>query len=61
MFNNIRNPQNANRLIRTWVATGNPRRPLACVWIDAAGTNVSTSSKEAVSSNTNSGRLPLCA
>ena len=61
MFNNIRNPQNTNRLTRTWVPTGNPRKPLACVWIDAAGTSTRTSSPEAVSSNANSRRLPLCA
>ena len=61
MFNNVRNPQKTNRLIRTWVPTGNPRKPLACVWIDIAGTSASASSPEAVASNVTSGRQPLCA
>ncbi len=61
MFNNIRNLNNTNRLIRTWVPTCNPRNPLVSVWIDTGGTNQRTSSKESVSSNANSGRLPLCA
>ena len=61
MTNKILTLRKAGRLTCTWVPTGNPRTPLACVWIDTAGTSARTSSPEAVSSNANSGRLPLCA
>ena len=50
--------QKTARLTCAWVQTGNPRNPLACVWFDA---NARTTSKEASSSNNESGRLPQCA
>jgi hypothetical protein len=50
--------QKTARLTCAWVPTGNPRNPLACVWFDA---NARTTSKEASSSNNESGRLPQCA
>jgi hypothetical protein len=58
MTNNILTLRMPARLTCVWVPTGNPRKPLACVWVDP---NAHAASKEASSSNTNSGRLPLCA
>lgn len=58
MFNTILTLQKPDRLTCAWVPTGNPRNPLACVWADTAARK---SSKAAASSNSNSGRMPLCA
>ena len=58
MFNNILTLQRPIRLTCFWVRTGNPRNPLACVWVD---TNVCSNPKEASSSNNKSGGMLLCA
>ncbi len=58
MFKNTLTLQKAARLTCSWVRTGDPQRPLACVWADA---KVRTSSKAASSPKDESGRMPLCA
>ena len=57
MFNIFTLPK-TGRLTCAWVPTGNPRNPLACIWVE---TSARKSSKEVSSSNDESGRLPLCA
>jgi hypothetical protein len=58
MFNNILTLQRPIRLTCFWVHTGNPRNPLACVWVDS---NARNNCKEASSSNNESGGMQLCA
>jgi hypothetical protein len=58
MFNNILTLQRPIRLICFWVRTGNPRNPLACVWVDS---NARNNCKEASSSNDKLGGMLLCA
>jgi hypothetical protein len=58
MTNKILTLRTTGRLTCTWVPTGNPRNPLACVWTETAARNSSTA---APSSNANSRRVPLCA
>lgn len=57
MTNNILTLQKAGRLTCTWVRTGDPRNPLACVWADGKARG----GKEASSPNDESGRMLLCA
>jgi hypothetical protein len=58
MFNNNLTLHRAVRLTCSWVRTGNPRNPLACVWVDS---NARNNGKEASSSNDESGGMLLCA
>jgi hypothetical protein len=58
MNNNILTLQKPFRLTYFWVRTGNPRSPLACVWV---GTNARSTCKEASSSNDELGGMLLCA
>jgi hypothetical protein len=58
MFNNILTLQKPLRLTCSWVRTGNPRNPLACVWVKASARN---NGKVASSANDESGRMALCA
>jgi len=58
MFNNILMLRKTSRLICSWVATGNPSMPLACVW---AETSVPNNGREPSSSKEELGRMPLCA
>jgi len=58
MFNNILTIQKTARLTCSWVHTGNPQNPLACVW---AETTPQKTCKQATSSTDESGRLLLCA
>jgi hypothetical protein len=58
MTNNILTLKKAGRLTCTWVSTGDPRNPLACVWADCKGRS---SRKEASSPNQTSGRMQRCA
>jgi hypothetical protein len=57
--NNILTLKKAGQLTCTWVRTGDPKTPLACVWADGKG----RSAKEASSSSANerSGRVLRCA
>jgi hypothetical protein len=54
MTNKILSLRKAGRLTCTWVATGNPRNPLACVWAQA---DVRSAAKT-TSPKDDSGRLP---
>ena len=47
------------RLTCTWVSTGNPRNPLACVWAETIPPR--QAAKKPSPSNANSGRMPRCA
>lgn len=58
MYNDILILQMPGRLTCAWVPTGNPRNPLACVWVE---TNARKNSKEASFTNDESGRMRLCA
>jgi hypothetical protein len=58
MTNNIFTLQRAARLTCFWVLTGNPRNPLACVWVE---TNARMNGKEASPSNDETGGMLLCA
>jgi hypothetical protein len=58
MTNNILTLQKAGRLTCTWVPTGNPHTPLACVWAEAKARSAST---VASSPDYESGRMLLCA
>jgi hypothetical protein len=58
MNNNVLTLQKTARLTCAWVSTGNPRNPLACVWVD---TNAQNNCKVASSSNDELGGLRLCA
>ena len=58
MFNNVLTLQKSRRLTCVWVPTGNPRMPLACVWLE---TTARDNSKAASSSNDESWGIPLCA
>jgi hypothetical protein len=58
MFNKILTLNKTSRLICRWVATGNARNPLACVW---AETNTRGAAKAAPSPKDESGSMPLCA
>ena len=58
MTNNILTLQKPFRLTCFWVRTGNPRNPLACVWVE---TNARNKDKVASSSNDESEGVRLCA
>jgi hypothetical protein len=60
MTNNILCLRKAGRLTCTWVGTGDPRNPLACVWTDG---KAHSDCKEASASSPNktSGRMLRCA
>ena len=58
MTNNILTLRKTGRLVCAWVATGNPRTPLACVWVDP---DARGDTKAASSSNIPSGETALCA
>ena len=55
MFRNIFFPTSV-RLTRNWIATGNPRNPLVCVW-----SRPGTQRVQASTATGDEGRLPLCA
>jgi hypothetical protein len=57
MTNNILALKKAGHLTCTWIATGDPRTPLACVWAQPKGRS---SAKEALSPNDDSGRVLCC-
>ena len=57
MMNKLSLIQKTGRLACKWVATGDPKTPLACVW-----TVFKASSVAATASSTNeTGRIHLCA
>jgi hypothetical protein len=58
MYNNILTLPKPGRMTCAWVPTGNPKMPLACVWVE---TSARKNAKEASSSNDESGRMLLCA
>ena len=58
MTNKILYPFKATRMTCTWVATGNPRKPLTCFWAEYY-TQQQTSA--ASSPNEESGGMSLCA
>ena len=57
MFKNILNLQKNGRLTCSWVRTGNPHQPLACIWGDTPVRSTSAAS----SPKDESGRMSLCA
>ena len=58
MFNKILAFRKASRLTCAWVATGNPRNPLTCVWVE---NDPRTPTRLASSPNDDSGRMTPCA
>jgi hypothetical protein len=58
MTKNILTLRKTGRLVCAWVATGNPRTPLACVWAQASARGAA---KTSASPNDDSGRLPQSA
>ncbi len=57
MMNKLFLTQKTGRLIRKWVPTGDPKTPLACVWVvSKAPTDAATAS-----STDETGRMHLCA
>lgn len=57
MTNTILNPKKAGRLTCTWVATGDAKTPLTCVWTQP---KANSSAKEAPSPDS-PGRMLRCA
>lgn len=49
--------QKMDRLYCTWVMTGDPKRPLACIWVGSRTQNVAPTA----SSADEIGRMHLCA
>jgi hypothetical protein len=59
MNNKILAARRLSPLARVWHSTGDPRMPLACIWVQTDATKPRLSSVE--SSTDETGRLRLCA